>query len=109
MDLLMTGATGYTGSGSPATRSLDSRAPTSRPGSWRGEALGREGRHHGYWKLAGGSSRGRRGRARRADARRGIEEAERTVVGAVLDALWGTGRTFVYNSGVWSWGTRQRA
>ena len=39
----------------------------------------------------------------------GVEEAERTVLGAVLDALWGTGRTFVYNGGVWSWGTRQRA
>ena len=40
MDLLMTGATGYTGSGSPpATRSLGSRAPTTRPGSWRGEAF----------------------------------------------------------------------
>lgn len=32
------------------------------------------------------------------------EEAERTVVGAVLDALRGTGRTFVYNSGVWVMG-----
>lgn len=39
----------------------------------------------------------------------GIEEAERAVVGAVLDVLRGTGRTFVYNSGVWSWGTRRRA
>jgi hypothetical protein len=39
----------------------------------------------------------------------GTEEAERTVVGAVLDVLRGTGRTFVYNSGVWSWGTRRRA
>ena len=39
----------------------------------------------------------------------GTEEAERTVVGAVLDVLRGTGRTFVYNSGVWSWGRRRRA
>lgn len=29
------------------------------------------------------------------------------MVGDVLDALRGTGRTFVYNSGVWSWGTRR--
>ena len=39
----------------------------------------------------------------------GTEEAERSVVGAVLDVLRGTGRTFVYNSGVWPWGTRRRA
>jgi nucleoside-diphosphate-sugar epimerase len=32
----------------------------------------------------------------------GAEEAERTAVGAVLDVLRGTGRTFVDNSGVWS-------
>jgi hypothetical protein len=31
----------------------------------------------------------------------GVEEAERTVVEAVLDVLRGTGRTLVYNSGVW--------
>lgn len=37
------------------------------------------------------------------------EEAEHIVVGAVLDVLRGTGRRFVYNSGVWSWGTRRRA
>ncbi len=35
---------------------------------------------------------------------KGDEEAERTVVGAVLDVLRGTGRTFVYNSGVWVMG-----
>ena len=34
----------------------------------------------------------------------GAEEAELTVVGAMLDVLWGTGRTFVYNSGVWVMG-----
>ncbi|MBA3471756.1 MAG: NAD(P)H-binding protein, partial [Rubrobacter sp.] len=34
----------------------------------------------------------------------GAEEAERSVVGAVLDVLRGTGRTFVYNSGVWVMG-----
>jgi nucleoside-diphosphate-sugar epimerase len=32
------------------------------------------------------------------------EEAERSVVVAVLDVLWGTRRTFVYNSGVWFMG-----
>jgi len=39
----------------------------------------------------------------------GAEEAERTLFGAVLDALRETGLTFVYNSGVWSWETRRRA
>jgi nucleoside-diphosphate-sugar epimerase len=34
----------------------------------------------------------------------GAEEAERTVVRAVLDVLRGTGWTFVYNSGVWVMG-----
>jgi nucleoside-diphosphate-sugar epimerase len=34
----------------------------------------------------------------------GAEEAERTVVGAVLEVLRGTGRTFVYNSWVWVMG-----
>jgi hypothetical protein len=31
----------------------------------------------------------------------GTEEAECTVVGAVLDVLWDTGRTSAYNSGLW--------
>lgn len=34
----------------------------------------------------------------------GVEEAERTVVGAVLAVLRDTGRTFVYNGGVWVMG-----
>ncbi len=38
----------------------------------------------------------------------GAEEAERTVVGAVLDVLRGTIWTFVYNSGVWVMGTHPR-
>ena len=38
----------------------------------------------------------------------GAEEAERTVVGAVLDVSRGTGRTLAYNSGVRVMGTRLR-
>jgi hypothetical protein len=39
----------------------------------------------------------------------GAEEAECTVVGAVVDVLWDTGRTTAHNSGGGSRGTRRRA
>lgn len=35
----------------------------------------------------------------------GAEEADRTAVGAILDVLRGTGRTFIYTSGAWVMGS----
>ncbi len=111
MDVLVTGATGYTGLGiadalvaaghrvsglarsDESARKLEERSiravrgDITDAGSLREAARGVEAVVHAA--LMHGE---------------GVEEAERTVVGAVLDVLRGTGRTFVYNSGVWVMG-----
>ena len=114
-DVLVTGVTGYTGWemstpwSPPATRSLGSRSDESA------RKLEERGSQAMMSPLMDAESL--REAAREVDAVVGVtlmhgertEEAERTVAGAVLDVLRGTGRTFVYNSGVWPWGTRRRA
>jgi nucleoside-diphosphate-sugar epimerase len=111
MDVLVTGATGYTGSGiAHALVAAGHRAS----GLARSDESARKLEKRGIRAVrdditdAGSVREATRGAEAVVHAALmhgdGAEEAERTVVGAVLDVLRGTGRTFVYNSGVWVMG-----
>lgn len=112
MDVLVTGATGYVGSAvvdallaaghgiSGLTRSEESARKLAAAGA---SAVTGDMTGTGSLKSAVGDSEA----VVHAATTHGPEagEADRTAVGAILEVMEGTGRTFVYTSGAWVMGT----